>query len=113
MKIIRAAAFLIALLSWMPLHAATPAPADTKAASPAPASPAPAHGPAEDLPAVEAPQFPQAQSKLDDWKQTLDQVEGALHTRTIDDATESKVYKFGLAQAQTGDLVLVLTPLAA
>jgi hypothetical protein len=31
----------------------------------------------------------------------------------VDAATESKVYKFGLAQAQTGDLVLVLTPLAA
>jgi len=37
----------------------------------------------------------------------------AREVRTIDDATESKVFKFGLAQAQTGDLVLVLTPLAA
>lgn len=106
MKIIRAAAFLIALLSWMPLHAATPTPADTKAASPAPASPAPAHGPAEDLPAVEAPQFPQAQSKLDDWKQTLDQVEGALHNRTIDDATLNDL-RDRAAATQTGARALI------
>jgi hypothetical protein len=37
----------------------------------------------------------------------------AREVHAIDAATESRVYKFGLAQAQTGDLVLVLTPLAA
>lgn len=37
----------------------------------------------------------------------------AREVHVIDAATESKVYKFGLAQAQTGDLVLVLTPLSA
>jgi hypothetical protein len=33
--------------------------------------------------------------------------------QTIDATTESKVYSFGLSQAQNGDAVLVLTPIAA
>jgi hypothetical protein len=37
----------------------------------------------------------------------------ANEVHVIDATTESKVYKFGLAQAQTGDAILVLTPLSA
>ena len=33
--------------------------------------------------------------------------------QTVDATTESKVYQFGLSQAQNGDAVLVLTPIAA
>ncbi|MES1247075.1 MAG: hypothetical protein ABUS54_05315 [Actinomycetota bacterium] len=36
-----------------------------------------------------------------------------LEQQTIDATTESKVYSFGLSQAQNGDAVLVLTPIAA
>lgn len=86
MKVNRAAAFFVVFLASAPLlHAATTAPADTKTASPAATTPAP--GPVEDLPTVATPQLPRAQSKLDEWKQTLDQTEAALHTRAIDDAT--------------------------
>ena len=37
----------------------------------------------------------------------------AREVHVIDSVTEPRVYKFGLAQTQTGDAVLVLTPLPA
>lgn len=37
----------------------------------------------------------------------------AREVRTIDATTESRIYTFGVAQAQTGDLVLVFKPLPA
>jgi len=37
----------------------------------------------------------------------------AREVHVIDSVTESRVYKFGLAQAPTGDAILVLTPLPA
>jgi hypothetical protein len=36
-----------------------------------------------------------------------------IEQQTIDATTEAKVYSFGLSQAQNGDAVLVLTPIAA
>ena len=37
----------------------------------------------------------------------------ATEVHVVDSVTEPRVYKFGVAQAQTGDFVLVLTPLPA
>ena len=37
----------------------------------------------------------------------------AREVHVVDSVTEPRVYKFGVAQAQTGDFVLVLTPLPA
>jgi hypothetical protein len=37
----------------------------------------------------------------------------AREVHVVDSVTESRVYKFGLSQAQTGDAILVLTPLPA
>ena len=37
----------------------------------------------------------------------------AREVQVVDSVTEPRVYKFGVAQAQTGDFVLVLTPLPA
>ncbi|MBS0529000.1 MAG: DUF3772 domain-containing protein, partial [Proteobacteria bacterium] len=112
MKIVRAAVFLI-LLSCMPLHAATPAaapaPAGTTTASPAPANPEPSL--AEDLPSVATPQLPRAQSKLEEWKQTLDQIEAALHTRVIDDATLNDLRDRAAAtQGDARNLITGITP---
>jgi len=109
MKTIRAAIFFIVFLSWIPLHAATPAPGNAKPASPA-AAPA-ATAPAEDLPSVPAPQFPQAQSKLDGWKQTLDQVESALRARAIDDVILNNLRdRAAAAQSQARELISGMTP---
>ena len=108
MKIIRATAFLIALLSWMPLYAATPVPAEVSTSNPA-AVTAPA--PTENLPTVEAPQFPQTQSKLDEWKQALDQVEASLHTRFIDDAALGDLRnRAAAAQSGARDLIAGIAP---
>jgi small-conductance mechanosensitive channel len=93
----------------MPLHAATPAPGNAKPASPA-AAPA-AAAPAEDLPSVPAPQFPRSQSKLDGWKQTLDQVEAALRARVIDDAVLNDLRtRAAAAQSEARDLISGMTP---
>ncbi|WP_439924244.1 DUF3772 domain-containing protein [Nitrobacter sp. JJSN] len=109
MKTIRAAIFFIVFLSWMPLHAGTPAPGTAKPANPAAAPPAAA--PAEDLPSVPAPQFPRAQSKLDGWKQTLDQVEAALRSRVIDDAVLNGLRSRAAAtQSEARDLISGMTP---
>ena len=110
MKTIRAAVFFLVFLSWMPLHAGTPAPGDTKPASPVAATP-PAAAPKEDLPSVPAPQFPRAQSKLDGWKQTLDQVEAALRPRVIDNAKLNDL-RDQAAAAQSGarELISGITP---
>jgi small-conductance mechanosensitive channel len=119
MKTIRAAIFFIAFLSWMPSHAATPAPANAGSTKPAsqsgsgkPASPAAAPAaPAEDLPSVPAPQFPQAQSKLDGWKQTLDQIEAVLRARVIDDAVLNNLRnRAAAAQGEARDLISEITP---
>ena len=110
MKTIRAAIFFLVFLSWMPLHAGTSAPGDTKPASPVAATP-PAAAPKEDLPSVPAPQFPRAQSKLDGWKQTLDQVEAALRPRVIDNAKLNDL-RDQAAAAQSGarELISGITP---
>jgi small-conductance mechanosensitive channel len=119
MKTIRAAIFFIAFLTWMPSHAATPAPANAGNAKPAsqsgngkPASPAAAPAaPAEDLPSVPAPQFPQAQSKLDGWKQTLDQIEAVLRARVIDDTVLNNLRnRAAAAQGEARDLISEITP---
>ena len=110
MKTIRAAICFLVFLSWMPLHAGTPASGDAKPASPAAATP-PAAAPKEDLPSVPAPQFPRTQSKLDGWKQTLDQVEAALRPRAIDNAKLNDL-RDQAAAAQSGarDLISGITP---
>ncbi|HEU4804702.1 MAG TPA: DUF3772 domain-containing protein, partial [Nitrobacter sp.] len=109
MKTIRAAIFFIVFLSWMPLHAATPAPGNAKPASPAAAPPTAA--PAEDLPTVPAPQFPRAQSKLDGWKQTLDQIESALRARVIDDTILNGLRdRAATAQSEARELISGMTP---
>ena len=49
---------------------------------------APAAAPAEEkLPAVPVPEFPRAQSKLDDLKASLDQIETTLRNRNLPDST--------------------------
>lgn len=111
MKTIRVAIFFIIFLSWMPLHAATPAPAaapgNSKPASPVAAPPAPA----ENLPSVPAPQFPRAQSKLDGWKQTLDQVEAALRARVVHDAVLNELRdRAATAQGEARELISKITP---
>lgn len=109
MKTIRAVVFFIVFLSWMPLHAATPAPGNAKPASPAAAPPAAA--PAEDLPSVPAPKFPRSQSKLDGWKQTFDHVEAALRARVIDDAVLNDLRnRAAAAQSEARDLISEITP---
>jgi small-conductance mechanosensitive channel len=112
MKTIRAAIFFIVFLSWMPLHAGTPAPGNAGPAKPAtPAAAPPAAAPAEDLPSVPAPQFPRSQSKLDGWKQTLDQVEAALRARVIDDAVLNDLRtRAAAAQSEARDLISGMTP---
>ena len=111
MKTIRVAIFFIIFLSWMPLHAATPAPAPApgngKPASPAAAPPAPA----EDLPSVPAPEFPRAQSKLDEWKQTLDQVEATLRAKVIHDTMLNDLRnRSATAQREARELISRITP---
>ncbi|MEH6951423.1 DUF3772 domain-containing protein [Nitrobacter sp. NHB1] len=111
MKTIRAAICFIVFLSWMPLHAATPAPGNAGNAKPTSPVAAPAAAPAEDLPPVPAPQFPQAQSKLDGWKQTLDQVESALRARGIDDVILNDLRdRAAAAQSQARELISGMTP---
>ena len=112
MKIIRAAIFFIVFLSWMPLHAGTPAPGNAGTAKPAsPATAPPPAAPAEDLPSVPAPQFPQAQSKLDGWKQTLDQIETVLGAHVIDDAVLNNLRNRTTAtQSEARDLISEITP---
>ncbi|MGN6410371.1 MAG: DUF3772 domain-containing protein [Nitrobacter sp.] len=112
MKIIRASIFFIVFLSWMPLHAGTPAPGNAGTAKPANSAPAPSPAaPAEDLPSVPAPQFPQAQSKLDGWKQTLDQVEAVLRARVIDDTVLNNLRsRTTAAQGEARDLISEITP---
>src|SRR5687768_12822774 len=111
MKTIRVAIFFIIFLSWMPLHAATPAsapaPGNGKPASPAAAPPAPA----ENLPSVPALQLPRAQSKLDGWKQTLDQVEAALRARVIHDTVLNELRdRAATAQGEAHELISKITP---
>lgn len=114
MKTIRAAIFFILFLSWVPLNAATaataPAPGNGKPASPATAPAAPP-APAEDLPSVPAPEFPRAQSKLDEWKQTLDQVEATLRARVIHDTMLNDLRdRAATAQGEARELISKITP---
>lgn len=114
MKAIRAAIFFIIFLSWVPLNAATaataPAAGNGKPASPA-AAPAAPPAPAEDLPSVPAPEFPRAQSKLDEWKQTLDQVEATLRARVIHDTMLNDLRdRSATAQREARELISKITP---
>jgi potassium efflux system protein len=110
--------FLV-ILPWTELNAATPAPAPAPASdaasSPAasggtPAAPAPA-APEEKLPPVPTPEFPAEQSKLDDWKATLDRTETVLRSSTIPDNTLSYM-RDRAAEVQSGarDLIAAVTP---
>jgi potassium efflux system protein len=112
--VLRAVFYLaLVLLPCAPLHAATPAPAPAVSKDTA-APPAPAAAPEaadEKLPAVPPPQFLRTQSKLDGWKQTLDEIEPALRTRGTPDATLAKL-RDQAAAAQSGarDLIGSVTP---
>ncbi len=108
--------FLV-ILPWTELEAATPAPAPPgDAASPpaasvgTPAAPA-AVAPDEKLPPVPTPEFPAEQSKLDDWKATLDRTETVLRSSTIPDNTLSYM-RDRAAEVQSGarDLIAAVTP---
>lgn len=57
------------------------------AAGQAPKTEAPAVPRDENLPDVPAPTYPEAQSKLDSWRETLDTAERALRFREISDST--------------------------
>jgi small-conductance mechanosensitive channel len=85
--------------------AASPAAAAPKASPPA------AKPRDEELPSVPAPAFPQAQSKLDSWKDTLDTAERALRLRGIADATLTDLReRVAPVQSEARDLIGVISP---
>lgn len=83
-----------------------------EAAVPAPKAETPAAGAREEtLPSVPAPTFPAAQTKLDDWKETLDTTERALRFRVISDSTLTDLRERTAAvQAGVRALVATITP---
>ena len=60
-----------------------------------------------------SPELKQPLAKTLSAKVPLPAAIPAREVHAIDAVTESRVYKFGLSQAQTGDAILVLTPLPA
>lgn len=114
MMIFRAFAILFALavVSCPLLNIVTAVHAEdaVNSSAPAPAA-APAAAPDQTLPVVAVPQFPRAQSKLADWKETLDRAETALRNQTIADTTLSYLRdQTTVAQGAARDLVTTFTP---
>jgi potassium-dependent mechanosensitive channel len=108
---------ILVILPWTELEAATPAPAPASDAANPPAASAgtptapAAAAPDEKLPSVPTPEFPAEQSKLDDWKATLDRTETVLRSRSIPDNTLSYM-RDRAAEVQGGsrDLIATVTP---
>ncbi len=119
MMIFRALAILFALavFSCPPLKLVTAAHAEDAVNPPAsappaaPAAAAPAAAPDQTLPLVAVPQFPRAQSKLEEWKETLDRAEIALRSRGIADTTLSYLRdQTTAAQGAARELIAAFTP---
>lgn len=72
---------------------------------------APAAAPAEEkLPAVPVPEFPRAQSKLEDLKRSLDQIEAALRNRNLPETTLSDLREqVSTAQNDARELIGAVT----
>jgi len=84
---------------------ASPAPAAQPAPPPPPATPDSA------LPAVQPPQFPQAQAKIDGWKSTLDETDGTLRIHVINESALDRMRdETTTVQQGARDLIADVTP---
>ena len=90
---------------------AAAAPGDSKATPTTSAKEAVAPKRDDDLPTVPAPVFPDAQGKLNSWKETLDTAEQALRFRVISETTLDDLRdRAGLVQAGVRELIGEMTP---
>lgn len=110
--------FVLAILPRTALEAATPAPGPAAAGPPAaspdapptPAAPAAAK-PDEKLPSVPTPEYPAEQSKLNEWKATLDRAETVLRNRSIPSTTLNYMRQRATeALGGTRDLLVAVSP---
>ncbi|MBY0380967.1 MAG: DUF3772 domain-containing protein [Xanthobacteraceae bacterium] len=106
---------LLALISSLDTvsHSATAAPdaspPPAAQAAPAAVAPAPAHDNA--LPNVPPPQFPQAQGKIESWKNTLDETDGTLRISFIDVSALDRLRdEATTVQQGARDLITEVTP---